>query len=103
VGVGTVADMAGWVRPWLQLVEISVSAPIVIGVRTARIVATGRPPGPKERRELRRMVTEKATAFTEAGRIAVTRPPTDVARYVGDVLAPVHRAVRGNRRRLTRL
>ena len=40
------------------------SAPIVIGVRTARMVATGRPPGPRERRELRRMVTEKASAFT---------------------------------------
>ncbi|WP_018333797.1 hypothetical protein [Actinomycetospora chiangmaiensis] len=95
--------MAGWIRPWFQLVEISVSAPIVIGVRTARIVMTGRPPGPAERREMRRMVTEKARAFTQAGHAALTRPPSDVAGYLGGVLAPVHRTVRSNRRRLIRV
>lgn len=95
--------MTGWIRPWLQLVEIAVSAPIVIGVRTARMVATGRAPGPAERREMSRMVSEKATAFTQAGHAALTRPPRDLAGYVGGVLAPVHRTVRANRRRLIRL
>ncbi|MDL5158425.1 hypothetical protein [Actinomycetospora termitidis] len=96
------AASRGWVRPWVQLVEITVSAPIVIGARTARLVAGGWPPSARDRRELRRMVTEKASAFGQAGWIAVSRPPTDTARFVGDVLAPVQRAVRGNRRRLTR-
>lgn len=91
---------AGWVRPWVQLVEISVSAPIVIGYRTARLVLGGWPPDARERRELRRMVTEKAGAFGRAGYVAVARPPKDTARLVGDVLAPLHRTVTGNRRRL---
>ena len=91
----------GWVRPWLQLVEISVSTPIVIGYRVTRLVAGGWPPDAKERRELRRMVSEKASAFGRTGWLAVTTPPTDTARYVGTVLGPVHRGVSANRRRLT--
>ncbi|MEJ2864730.1 hypothetical protein [Actinomycetospora flava] len=91
---------AGWVRPWVQLVEISVSAPIVIGVRTARLVLGGWPPSARERREMRRMVEEKVTAFGRVGYAAVSRPPTDAAQFVSGVLAPVQRSVRGNRRRL---
>jgi hypothetical protein len=90
----------GWVRPWLQLVEISVSAPIVIGYRTAQVVAGGFPPDAKHRRELRRMVSEKASAFGRTGWLAVTTPPSDTARYLGTVLGPVHRGVTANRRRL---
>ncbi len=92
---------AGWVRPWLQLVEISVSAPIVITYRTARLVAGGWPPDARERREFVRMVREKAGAFTEVGMAAVTTPPKDTARLVGGVVAPMHRTVVGNRKRLS--
>lgn len=92
---------AGWVRPWWQLVEISVSAPIVITVRTGRLVAGGWPPDARERRELVRMVREKAEAFATIGVAAVTRPPRDAARTVGGVVGPVHRAVVGNRKRLS--
>jgi hypothetical protein len=67
------------------------------------MLATGRPPGPAERREMSRMVTEKARAFTQAGYAALTRPPSDVAGYLGAVLAPVHRTVRSNRRRFIRV
>jgi hypothetical protein len=91
---------SGWVRPWLQLVEISVSAPVVITYRTARLVAGGWPPSARERRELRRMVREKADVFTSVAISAVTTPPKDTARLVGRVVAPVHRRVVSNRRRL---
>jgi hypothetical protein len=93
---------ASWVRPWFQLLEISVSVPVVIGFRTVRIVAGGWPPDARERRELVRMVQEKAEAFGQAAVAAVTTPPKDGARFVGAVVTPVHRSVVGNRRRLTR-
>jgi hypothetical protein len=92
---------AGWVRPWLQLVEISVSAPVVIAYRTARLATGGWPPDARERRELVRMVREKAEAFGRVATVAVTTPPKDTARLVGGVVAPVHRTVVSNRRRLS--
>lgn len=101
-GSGSAIPGTGWVRPWLQLAEISVSVPIVIGYRTARMFTGGWPPPARERRELVRMVSEKATAFGQAAVAAVTTPPKDTATAVGNVVAPVHRAVVGNRRRLTR-
>ncbi len=93
---------AGWVRPWMQLVEISWSVPVVISYRTARMVTGGWPPSPRDRRELTRMVQEKAEAFGQAAVAAVTTPPKDTAKAVSNVLAPVHRSVVANRRRLTR-
>ena len=93
---------ARWVRPWLQLVELSWSVPVVIGYRTARIVAGGWPPNPRDRRELTRMVQEKAQTFGQIAVAAVTTPPKDTAQAVSSVVGPVHRAVVGNRRRLTR-
>jgi len=95
---------SGWVRPWMQLVEITWSAPVVIAYRTARMVAGGWPPTAWDRREYARMVQEKAEAFGQAAVAAVaavTTPPTDAAKALG-VLAPVHQRVRANRRRLAR-
>ncbi|GAA3240571.1 hypothetical protein GCM10017691_42850 [Pseudonocardia petroleophila] len=86
----------------MQLVEISWSAPVVIAYRTVGMVAGGWPPSPGARREYRRMVQEKVEGFAQAAVVAVTTPPRDTARLVGDVLAPVHRRVVANRRRLAR-
>ena len=93
---------AGWVRPWMQLVEIAWSAPMVIGYRTVRMAAGGWPPSARDRREYTRMVQEKAEAFGQAATAAVTTPPKDTAKAVGNALAPVHRRVVANRRRLSR-
>lgn len=93
---------AGWVRPWLQLVEIAWSAPLVIGFRTARMVTGGWPPSARDRREYTRMVQEKAEAVGQIAYAAVTTPPKDTARAVGNILSPVHRRVVANRRRLSR-
>jgi len=100
----TAASLPGadWVRPWLQLVEIAWSAPVVIGYRTARMVAGGWPPSARDRREYGRMVQEKVEAFGQAAVAAVTTPPKDTARVIGNAVAPVHRRVVANRRRLTR-
>ena len=84
----------------MQLVEISVSVPVVVGYRTARIAAGGWPPSARDRRELTRMVQEKAAAFSHAALAAVTTPPKDTAAVIGNVLAPVHHTVVANRRRL---
>ena len=84
------------------MVEISVSVPVVVGQRTVRMVRGGWPPDAGQRRELHRMVTEKARAFSQAAVAAVTTPPRDTAAVVGAVLAPIHRTVLGNRRRLGR-
>jgi hypothetical protein len=93
---------AEWVRPWVQLVEIACSAPLVIGYRTARMMAGGWPPSARDRREYARMVQEKADAFGQAAVAALTTPSKDTARVIGNVLAPVHRRVVSNRRRLSR-
>lgn len=93
---------AKWVRPWMQVVEIAWSAPVVIVYRTARMVAGGWPPSARDRREYTRMVQEKAQAFGQAAAAAVTTPPKDTATALGNILAPVHRKVVANRKRLSR-
>jgi hypothetical protein len=93
---------AEWVRTWLQLVEIAWSAPVVIGYRTARMMAGGWPPSARDRREYTRMVQEKADAFGQAATAAMTTPPRDIARVLGNAVAPVHRRVVANRSRLSR-
>ena len=55
----------------------------------------------RERRELARMVREKVDVFGQVATAAVTTPPKDTARMVGRIVAPVHRRVVSNRRRLT--
>lgn len=97
---GSALPGAAWVRPWVQLVEITVSTPLVIAHRTARLVAGGWPPDARERRELTRMVGEKAQAFSRAAWAGVATPPKDTAQLVGNVLAPIRTTVVGNRRRM---
>ena len=55
--------VTGWVRPWLQVAEIAVSAPVVIGIRTVGMVRGGWPPSAKARREYSRMVREKVEGY----------------------------------------
>lgn len=86
----------------MQLVEIAWSAPLVIGYRTAKLATGSWPPSARDRREYTRMVQEKVEAFGQAGVAAMTTPSNDSAKAVGSVLAPVHRRVVANRRRLYR-
>jgi hypothetical protein len=93
---------AGWVKPWVQLVEIAWSAPVVIAFRTARMAMGGWPPSARDRREYTRMVQEKVEAFSQAALAAVMTPPHDTAKVLGNVVGPVHRRVTANRKRLSR-
>ncbi len=85
----------------MQLVEISWSAPLVIGYRTGRMMTGGWPPSARDRREYTRMVQEKTEAIGQAAVAALTTTPRDAATVLGNVLAPVHRRVVANRRRLS--
>jgi hypothetical protein len=89
------AQAAQWARAWTQLAEIAWSAPVVIGYRTATLLAGGWPPSAKDRREYTRMWQEKFDAFGRAYFAALTNNPSGVVR-------PVHRKVVANRRRLSR-
>jgi hypothetical protein len=93
---------AGWVKPWVQLIEITWSAPVVIAFRTARMAMGGWPPSARDRREYTRMVQEKVEAFSQAAVAAVMTPPQDTAKVLGNVVGPVHRRVTANRKRLAR-
>ena len=89
-----------WIAPWLQMCEIAATAPLVIGYRTARVLAGGWPPSARDRREYTRMWQEKVEAFTRAAMAAATAPPGPVA--AGRALTPVRRRVRRNAQRLSR-
>ncbi|GAA4546214.1 hypothetical protein [Pseudonocardia xishanensis] len=86
------------VEPYRLAAEMTWSVPLVIGARLVRI-ARG---GPRGKHETRRMVTEKTSAFaaaTVAAAVATVTAPTAVLAHG---LAPIHRTVRANRRRLLR-
>ena len=91
-----------WARAWTQLVEITWSAPMVIGYRTGLMLMGGWPPSARDRREYTRMWREKAEAFGQAYVAALTTPPQDAARMAARVVTPLHRKVVANRRRLSR-
>src|SRR3954447_23377665 len=89
-----------WIAPWMQMYEIAATAPLVIGYRTARMLTGGWPPSARDRREYTRMWQEKADAFGLAAVAAVTAPPKDTAKALGNIVGPVHKRVVSNRRRL---
>lgn len=93
----TVRDLG---TAWLRLAEIAVWSPVVIGHRTARMLAGGWPPSARDRREYTRMWSEKATELVRAaGTVATSTPGAGTAVRV---LTPVRDRVRGNARRLSR-
>ena len=89
-----------WIAPWMQMCEITATAPLVIGYRTARMLTGGWPPGARDRREYTRMWQEKVEAFTQAAMAAATAAPGPLA--AGRALTPVRRRVRRNAQRLSR-
>lgn len=93
---------ADWARAWMQLAEMTWSAPMVIGYRTSRMLTGGWPPSARDRREYTRMWQEKADAFGRAYVAALTTPPTEAAQVFANAVRPVHRRVVANRRRLSR-
>ncbi|WP_345381960.1 hypothetical protein [Pseudonocardia yuanmonensis] len=95
-------EWAAVLAPWRQLAEIAWSAPQVVAHRTARMATGGWPPSARDRREYRRMVTEKGTAFTRAAVASAWAVPQAASLVLTQGLTPVHRTVTANRRRLYR-
>ena len=53
-------------RTLARSLELSMAAPAVIAMRTARMMASGAAPSAADRREMSRMVSEKTSAFTRS-------------------------------------
>ena len=125
----------------VKAAELSLAAPRVMALRTARMLAAGAEPSARERRELSRMAWEKTAAWQESVhamaaqvykaqvqwnlgvlrlwwtwcttpwpllaarpgyRIVHGRLERSLAQVIDRGLAPVHRRVTSNARRLTR-
>lgn len=93
-----------WWQTWFKTWEMAVAAPMVIALRSQQMMLAGHKPSAKDRREMVRMGQEKTEALTEgitamalAG-LTIWQQPWKV---VGAGLAPSHRRVIANRRRLT--
>lgn len=89
-----------WIPYWTKLVEVAWFAPQVMAYRMAGMWSgSGTAKG---RRENTRMVQEKSEAFAEALLAVWTGRPCLAARTFEQALAPVHRRVVANNRRLSR-
>ena len=116
-----------WTRLAVQAGEVLLASSVVVPLRLGRMAAAGRTPGARDRREFARMGPEKLQAATEswfAVGVALQQmqwqwlarmwQPWWTAgtgahgghghwpRLAGTALAPIHRAVTANARRLTR-
>jgi hypothetical protein len=101
-------------RAW----EIALTAPQVIALRSARLAAAGATPSRRDMNECARMGAEKWQAFNQAwaamameawlyplvlaSALARGRSALPMPNLYGRGLAPVHRKVRANHRRLSR-
>ncbi|XZG69863.1 hypothetical protein ACTSKR_14585 [Chitinibacteraceae bacterium HSL-7] len=101
----------GWWQSALKVFEIFWMAPQVISQRVTRMMVAGLKPGARDRKEMTRMVSEKVSAFSLAGWqgwvtwwLELMRVPSGRAmrwqRVPAAMIAPVHRRVRQNRKRL---
>lgn len=84
------------------MAEIAWAAPQVMAFRMTRMMTGGWPPNARDRREYTRMGQEKGEAFFQAWMAAAFSWPTMSAAAVEHTLAPVHRKVVANNRRLAR-
>jgi hypothetical protein len=121
------AAYASWVKMW----QLATIAPMVIGYRLAGIALAGPEPTARDRKELARMGQEKVDAWSEAAQatgMRVVRANMDMATLLlrqawggapvsaafanramalssdllADTVAPYHRRVLANSRRLSR-
>jgi hypothetical protein len=93
---------AGWLSAWSKLSEIAWTAPQVISYRLWQMAWAGWPPSGRDRREYSRMGQEKVDAFAESAAALAMAWPATAAAMLNKSVAPVHRRVRANHRRLSR-
>lgn len=89
-------------RAWFQAWEVAVAAPEIIAHRTERMLLGGWPPSARDQAEYARMIQEKGEVFVEAWMAAALAWQSGGAAALQQSLAPVHRRVTANRRRLRR-
>jgi len=101
--------LAAWWSNALTMWEISLAAPQVIAHRTSRMARAGSSPSARDRKEFIRMGQEKAEAFGESVFAMGIRlwqaqqgAATSLSSLVRLGMAPVHRRVTANARRLGR-
>ena len=85
--------------------ELSLVAPQVIAMRTARMLAAGANPSARDRREFQRMGSEKVLAFWEsmsAMGVEAFKANASLWGILEKGLAPVHKRAKANARRLRR-
>lgn len=93
----------GWATPLTQIGQIAWAAPQVVGYRAARIARGSWSPSARDRRENTRMIREKVETLGQVAAAVTTAPRgSGAAERVARALAPVHRRVLANRRRLSR-
>ena len=92
-----------WLAPSIKAWEIAWMTPLVMGARMSRMMLGGWPPTARDRREYLRMGQEKNDAFTQVlTAVATGRPGASAAPTANKTLAPVHRRVKANNRRLAK-
>ena len=89
-------------RAWFQAWEVAMATPEIIAHRTARMMLGGWPPSTRDQVEYARMIQEKGEAFIECWIAAMLAWQRGGAAGMQESLAPVHRRVTANRRRLAR-
>jgi hypothetical protein len=93
---------AGWLNPWLTLGQAAMLATEAQGVIALRLARLARG-GAQAQTEAARMVIEKGTVFLAAqAAAAAVLPVGGAALAANTVITTYRRAVRANRRRLTR-
>jgi hypothetical protein len=98
-----------YVGSWMKIWQLATVAPMVIGYRLAGMALAGPEPSARDRREFNRMGQEKVDAWYEAAQAAGMRLfQANMAMaalgsdLLADTLAPYHRRVLANNRRLRR-
>ena len=108
----------------VRAAELSVAAPAVMALRTARMLAAGASPGARDRRELQRMGTEKVEAYWESmnamalqaarqwwslwltpwtgSKTSQKKLQRSMTKILEQGMIPVHRRAAANARRLSR-
>lgn len=96
----------GWVGPLIQVGQIAWAAPQVVVLRASRMLGGGWPPSARDRREYVLMGREKVEGLVEVATVLAqarrSTSPKSGSALVEEALAPVHRRVLANRRRLAR-
>ncbi len=103
--INAIGPMFMWMDIAAKTTQMMVSSSVVINNRVGRMVAAGPNPSARDRKEFKRMGTEKVTAFNQAALAAwqqmMLGSLAGSAKMTSAALAPIHRTATANARRLS--